>query len=268
MESLQAILKNTTSQTSPSTQGNRCDECGRKLKIQIDGEEKCWYCEVVLSEDKQIVASMNLQNEKQKIINLYRGFEDSSFINPELKKATFNNYKVETKDQINALRFCESYVSRFKGDKPENLFLYGTPGIGKSHLSVSITKELMKKGIAAAFIPAPKIFTKIKETWSKNSIISESEFLRSLATIDCLVIDDIGTEYRSNKLDEEDSWAKKKLFEVIDSRVGRSTIYTSNYDPNNLLEMYGERDFSRMIQHTTILEMYGQNNRMKNIKEG
>ncbi|MFF2878838.1 ATP-binding protein [Gottfriedia sp. NPDC057991] len=104
-------------------------------------------------------------------------------------------------------KFFESYVSRFKGAKPENLFLYGKPGIGKSHLYVSIIKELMKKGIAAAFIPAPKIFTKIKESWSKNSNLCESEFLRSLGTIDCLVIDDIGTEYRSNKLVEDDSWA-------------------------------------------------------------
>jgi len=211
---------------------------------------------------------MNLHNEKQKIINLYKGFEDSSFINPALKKATFMNYSVETKEQIGAKRFCEEYVQRFKADKPENLLLYGLPGIGKSHLAVSITKELMKKGIAAAFIPAPKIFSKIKETWSKDSKVSESEFLRALTSIDCLVIDDLGTEYRANKIDDEESWAKKKLFEVIDNRIGRSTIYTSNYNPNKLLEMYGERDFSRMIQHTTILEMYGQNYRMKNIKEG
>ncbi|WP_218276450.1 hypothetical protein, partial [Pseudomonas sp. FW305-BF6] len=73
----------------------------------------------------------------------------------------------------------------------------------------------------------------------------------------------IGTEYRNNKLENEESWAKKKLFEVIDSRAGKATIYTSNFTPNQLAKMYGERDYSRMIEDTTLIGMHGQNYRLK-----
>ncbi|MED1406707.1 ATP-binding protein, partial [Bacillus mycoides] len=53
-----------------------------------------------------------------------------------------------------------------------------------------------------------------------------------------------------------------------DSRIGKSTLFTTNFDIDKLAEMYGERDFSRMMENAEVLEMYGDNYRLRNFKKG
>ncbi|MGM9923066.1 MAG: ATP-binding protein, partial [Bacillus sp. (in: firmicutes)] len=105
----------------------------------------------------------------------------------------------------------------------------------------------------------------LKSTYNKASEQTEEELLSHLERMDLLVLDDVGAE-KTKKEDDEFSWAKSKMFEIIDSRIGKHTIYTTNFEHTELLKMYGERNFSRMMENTHVEKMNGENYRLRDFK--
>lgn len=63
------------------------------------------------------------------------------------------NYKPKNESQLTLLQWSEDFVI-FEDPNivAAGLFIYGEPGIGKTHMSVATTKELMKKGQKAYFL--------------------------------------------------------------------------------------------------------------------
>lgn len=161
------------------------------------------------------------------------------------------------------------FVENYNPKDPESLLVIGNYGTGKSHLAMATSKEFMKIGKTAVFIQVNKLFTKITSTWNKNSDITESKLMDIIASVELLVIDDFGAEF-TDKDKSQITWKVTKMNEIIDSRAGRATIFTTNFTVSELSNMYGERDFSRMIQDAEVIEMYGENYRLRKFskKEG
>lgn len=159
------------------------------------------------------------------------------------------------------------FVTSFNREEPTSMIITGDYGVGKSHLCVAATKELMKKGHSAMFIQMNKLFTKIKSTWNKNSEMKEDKLMSLLAKVDVLIIDDFGAEF-TEKDKEGVTWKQTKTNEIVDSRIGKSTLFTTNFNIGELAGMYGERDFSRMMENAEMLEMHGDNYRLRNFKKG
>ena len=88
-----------------------------------------------------------------------------------------------------------------------------------------------------------------------------------LAKVDVLIIDDFGAEF-TEKDKEGVTWKQTKTNEIVDSRIGKSTLFTTNFTIDELAGMYGERDFSRMMENAEMLEMHGDNYRLRNFKRG
>ncbi|WP_185762558.1 ATP-binding protein [Bacillus methanolicus] len=160
------------------------------------------------------------EQQEAKKARLKRIFEENSFINPSLKEATFENF--ESNEFRQALQKAKRYVEEFDLKNPKNLFFQGSFGTGKSHLSMSIAKALTEKGYTTIFISTPKLLTKIRNTYNKESGISEEQIINAIADADLVVFDDIGAE------GEISGWGMQKLFEVIDQRAGKHNIYTTN----------------------------------------
>nr|WP_279665210.1 ATP-binding protein [Ectobacillus ponti] len=150
----------------------------------------------------------------------------------------------------------------FDKEKPQNLLLAGSYGTGKSHLARAATIELMQQGYSCMFISVPKLFAKIQESFNKNSSFSESQFISYLQSVDLLVIDDLGTEHYGKDTDGE-SWGHTKLFEILDGRAGRHTIYTTNLVEEALEDKVNGRNFSRILDNTEIIYMVGPDFRRK-----
>ena len=89
--------------------------------------------------------------------------------------------------------------------------------------------------------------------WSDEPLKRENEFETTWHTAQI-----------EGKKDDAAGWARGKVYEVIDSRIGMATIYTTNFTGKKLFEMYGERDFSRMVQYCTTLKIEGKNHRLEN----
>lgn len=263
----------STNTTSVPVSDKRCENkidgyyCNRKMFIDEHGQPFCWYCKEISVQDQQLANETKFNHKKKQIQSLYESFSENSLINEKLKKATFKNYIPPTPELEAAKDRYIDFVREYDSDNPISLLVIGNYGTGKSHLAVAATKEFMKMGKTALFIQVNKLFTKITSTWNKNSDLTESKLMDIISSVDLLVIDDFGAEF-TEKDKSQITWKVTKMNEIIDSRAGRATIFTTNFTVGKLMGMYGERDYSRMIQDASIIEMYGENYRLRNFSKG
>lgn len=266
-------LTYSTNMTSVPVLDERCKNiidgylCNRKMFLDENGQPFCFYCKEIGVQDQQLAAEVVLDHKKKQIQQLFESFADNSLINEKLKKATFKNYVAPNRDLETAKYQYIDFVRKYDPDNPISLLVIGNYGTGKSHLAVSATKEFMKMGKTALFIQVNKLFTKITSTWNKNSEMTESKLMDILSSVDLLVIDDFGAEF-TEKDKTQITWKVTKMNEIIDSRAGRATIFTTNFTVSELSGMYGERDFSRMVQDAEVIEMYGENYRLRKFSKG
>lgn len=220
-----------------------------KGKLHI-GKRGC-ICEDLLLAEQALEARERLK--KQRAVEI---FNEKSLINEILKQATLKNYQPQNESQQKALEWSVNYCKTFDPRKSQNALYQGTYGLGKSHLSVGIVRYLIKQGYTCIFTSVPKLFTKIKSTWDRNSDTKESDLLDALELADLLVLDDLGAEQASD-------WQLSKLFEVIDTRAGKPTIYTTNHNSMTLAEQVGNRNFDRLLHNVEILVLDGQSFRKR-----
>lgn len=247
----------------------KCD-CGERVKLTempiMGGPNKGKVEQFLLGckcGDKKIELRV-IENERKAKMNRAKDvFDQNSLVNQSLLKATFESYIPPSPELENAKRMLVEYAWEFDPREGKNLLLSGTYGTGKSHLSFSVAKKLIEKGHTALFLSAPKLLTKIKETYSNKADFSENDLLNYIATVDLLVLDDLGTEY-TNMRNGADNWTWTKLFEVIDSRSGKHTIYTTNLTGLELEAKVNARNFSRIMDNTEVVKMNGRDYRKKN----
>lgn len=239
-----------------------CEDCGERVQIYemeiIGGERKGEKMRVPYGckcEDQALAReSMRLQKQTR-FKKLKRRFLDHSLINPDLLEATFKNFEAASDSQQQAKDEAAEFIRDFPEKPARNLSFHGSFGVGKSHLAKGVADEIIKKGYTAIFIAVPMLLRKIRATYQKDAETTEDQLIELLTNVDLLVLDDIGAE-RSTE------WTTERLFDLVNARQGKATVYTSNYSPDALYNLFGERDYSRMKYRTKQIEIDGTNYRM------
>lgn len=244
-----------------------CEGCGNEVVVVempvIGGPNKgsmirtdrgcvCW--------ENEQAREAKLQQQQMRINHMVNRY---STVNPDLEQASFESFQADSAVLRQALAVSVEYADRFSLDSPRNLLFAGLYGLGKSHLSISICKALKDKGFTAIFVSVPKLLTIIKSTYNANSEFTEAELLDVLSKVNFLALDDIGAE-KVRREEEGDSWATEKLFEIIDGRSGRHTLYTTNLTSDELQRKVGARNFSRMMMNTKPFKFEGTDYRIAN----
>ncbi|WP_198589125.1 ATP-binding protein [Mycobacteroides abscessus] len=261
MKTVQEAMKNSPFPT-PKLTGDQCGECGSPVQLDLKTNEPvCFRC-LIAAEDKKLANEAVEAHKRMKRRKVRYIFDQQSLVNENLKKATFDNYSPPSDELQFAKNRVMDFVMTFDSKSYKNLLLVGTYGTGKSHLSYAATKHLIDEGRSCLFLSVPKLLTKIKDTYNPNSKHSEDELLEYIQFVDLLVLDDLGAEY-TNKRNDTDNWAQTKIFEVVDSRAGKHTIYTTNLNSNDLEQKVNERNFSRILDNTEIIKMNGKDYRRK-----
>ena len=135
---------------------------------------------------------------------------------------------------------CKEYVKDFDIDST-SLYFYGRTGLGKTHLSLAIANEIIKKGYNVIYGSVINFLNKMeKEKFGRTESAIDTENL--LIDADLLILDDLGAEFST-------AYTISAIYNIINSRIARGvpTIISSNLDIEELKQRYPESIASRII---------------------
>ena len=120
---------------------------------------------------------------------------------------------------IKARGFADRYPMIDRG-----LFFLGNPGVGKTHLTVAILKQLMmEKGVHCLFCSYQELLRQIRDSYNPVALSTESEVVRPVLETEVVAIDDLGAERISD-------WVEDTVTYILNYRYTQKkiTILTSN----------------------------------------
>lgn len=160
-----------------------------------------------------------------------------------------------------AYRLVRDYPSVDRG-----LLFMGTCGVGKTHLSVAILRELMeKKGVSCLFYEFGSLLKEIQNSYNPISQTSELTVLTPVIEAQVLVLDELGASKPTD-------WVRDTMTHVINTRYNdrRLTIFTTNYldrrssERDEILEdRIGVRLRSRLFEMCKTVQIEGEDYRRR-----
>lgn len=150
------------------------------------------------------------------------------------------------------LNSCKQYANTFSLNS-QSLFLFGKTGIGKTHISLSIAKEVIKRGFTVAYGSLLNYLRIIEKEHFGRSENPESDTLQVLISTDLLILDDLGSEFRT-------SFYESVIYNIINSRInlGLPTIINSNLSAQELQNIYNDRIISRLFSVYRMIPFVGE----------
>ena len=247
MQSMESLARNIKpSKNIVEEQHNlKCNKCGNTYDYYkfSNGHEFRHGCDCELIE----IGKKERAARKEKYLN--RIFNQSN-VNASLRDATVKSYQPQNEHQVKAKNTAIEYVKTFSLDEPKSLILQGSYGTGKSHLAYAIAKAIKQQGYSVAFMHIPMLMERIKATYNRNATETTDELVQLLSSIDLLVLDDVGVENTEHTLN--------KLFSIVDNRVGKNNIFTTNFSDKELNQnMNWQRINSRMKQNARTVRVLG-----------
>jgi DNA replication protein DnaC len=152
---------------------------------------------------------------------------------------------------------CEAYAAEFPVRKG-NLLFTGPAGVGKTFLSHCIARELMEQCVEVLYLSASELFDIFSKNLSSGRDPEDEEKYRYVMECELLIIDDLGTEWSN-------SFTNAQLFTCINERnlKRKATIISTNLSLAGLAELYSERVVSRILSEYQVLELFGEDIRIK-----
>lgn len=157
----------------------------------------------------------------------------------------------------NILQTAKKYAKLKEGNSRQ-LLLYGGTGLGKTFTSECIAKEFIKKDMSVYYTSAPKLFTLFEEyKFGRDTSENAKQVLDYIANVDLLIIDDLGTEFRTQYTDSI-------LFDLINSAINenRYMIISTNLDTTQIAGTYSDRIASRFVGNFDTILFLGDDIRL------
>jgi DNA replication protein DnaC len=178
------------------------------------------------------------------------GYE-SSGIGDLLRSQTFETFSLEYYRQDAAayermthnFKIMKSYAADFSTERMRNLLLMGSTGLGKTHLSSAVAREVIDRGFDVQYVTAVGMLADFEYQRFGNSITGdEGENVSRYYDCDLLIVDDLGTEVINQ-------FTLSCIYNVINIRLTKkkSTIISTNLMQRELLDKYWDRVTSRLF---------------------
>ncbi len=150
------------------------------------------------------------------------------------------------------LNDCKKFAENFNGTGG-GLFMIGATGLGKTHLSLAIANELIKKGYSVVYNSVPDLVRKLSEEQFGKS---DGDTIRITQDCDLLILDDLGAEHSTE-------YSASLVYQLINSRISHNKpiIVSTNLDMSEIKARYRDRIWSRLFSMRVLL-FYGTDNRL------
>lgn len=160
-------------------------------------------------------------------------------VDPERAK-TLEEFKVTTQNQDKIKKVALDYIDNFDTiqlQRNNSLALLGNSGTGKTHIALSIGRELINK-YRVVYFPYIECMRQLKI----NTLDEEyyNKLLSKYITSDILIIDDLFKDkIKNGKITELTEADLKHIYPIINQRYisGKATIYSSEFLPSQLLDL-------------------------------
>lgn len=269
-----SLLQNTKMELT----SNICESEIHKKPIQmmmIEGEEVCPIC-TLESENREIA---RIEKEKYDVFlnrKNHRYLEERSIIKDrDLWNAAFGNFDAVAPEEIaNKERALDAF-KKYKEGEVFNTWLTGPPGAGKSHLGMSILRNLNESGQKdkkCVFIDFDEMLRLTRDSYdNKHSKYTENYFISLCSEADYLVLDDLGAEIGSiaERIQDQkkaSNFIVRILNAIGQARQDRPTIISTNLSRDLLEWVYEARTTSRLFKNTFLIKFVNTSDkRRKNI---
>lgn len=154
------------------------------------------------------------------------------------------------------LRYCQSYAENFSKNS-ESILMKGATGLGKTHLSLAIANEVIKKGYGVIYVSAPSLMQRLeKQFFSK--LDDDDSTIDMLLECDLLIVDDLGTEFHGQ-------FSVSQMYNIFNSRMlsNKPIIINTNLTMRELEKIYTERFVSRISGNAQKLDFLGKDIRVR-----
>ena len=192
------------------------------------------------------------------------GYESSGLGNL-LNTQTFDTFDLsyyqgaEREKMERNVEILRDYATHFGTRASENYLLVGSTGLGKTHLSTAVAKEVLDGGYDVVYVTAEDMFSEMETVHFHNGGREETDHYLQC---DLLIIDDLGTELTN-------SFTVSCLYIILNSRINtkRATVLNTNLTSSELRERYADRVTSRMFGEFAPLVFVGRDIRLQKLSK-
>jgi DNA replication protein DnaC len=172
---------------------------------------------------------------------------------------TLDEFDFSFQPSINETQIRNIAASNFY-QEATNIAFIGTPGVGKTHLAISIGVCVATKRTSVYFIKFSKLINQLKRAYDENKLEHQIKVYNKYKL---LIIDEVG-------FNEISMLEAKLFFQLVDIRYEKkSTIFTSNITFDKWVGIMGNDEMitrailDRIIHHSYLFNIVGNSYRIK-----
>lgn len=196
--------------------------------------------------------SQEVSSKKEKNISMRTSMARFPFVKT-LESFDFNFQPSIDKKKIKELATCRFIANG------ENVILLGPPGVGKTHLAVSLGIKAVEEGYSTCFTQAMPLIASLTKAYAENRI---EERLKFYSQPKLLIIDEIGYI-------PIDRHGAHLFFQLVSRRYEKGALMlTSNRSFSQWNEVFGDQVIAtalldRILHHSTTVNIKGNSYRLK-----
>lgn len=226
---------------------SKTSECGRHGEyISLCHLGSIWLgCPQCAAAEREAEQQRDELQSRQARVGQWEKKLGRSGIPERFRDRTLDSYVAEHSGQVKALDFARDYAQDFARVRKSgrSAIFMGNVGTGKTHLAVGIGLQVMQEHQASVlFVSVGRMVRMVKDTWARNSGVSESDVVAQMVFPDLLIVDEVGVQQGTE-------FERNVLFDVFNERYEqrKPSLLLTNCSLDDLSSKYlGERVVDRL----------------------